>query len=241
MRASGGEEVIHLPVGVDAGVAQQRCELRVVAHGVQQGVEQDHPATGDESPCFGGELDLGVPFVGVVFEQVAELGEGQVVGVEDVVDGGFGYVFVLGDGFAVEALGVAELGGDDVLQQVGDGGTAADVAAQRECVGILAEPRTACHFRICIGVVPVQHFFRGIETGHRTLFIGFAVRIWFLGLSWIRCALNGTNTVCLCGGFYTHRGWTVLTSNSQRSTLRTTVAETAAAGRRGRLRWWSGS
>jgi hypothetical protein len=59
-------------------------------------------------------------------------------------------------------LGVAELYGEDVLEEVGYRGAFADVAGQGEGFGVLVEERAPAGGG---GVIPCEQFF-GSEAGH---------------------------------------------------------------------------
>ena len=88
----------------------------------------------------------------------AQEGEGAVVGAEELVRGeaGDGGVFV--DGLAGETLGVAQLGGDDVLEEVGYGPGVVDVAGERERGGVGGEEGVPA---LGGGVVPGDELFGG--------------------------------------------------------------------------------
>lgn len=112
--------------------------MRVVAHGVKQGVEEDGTARGDEG-AFGASLqfDLLVPGDGGIGEQSLEHLGGLGVHGEEIGGGRFGDAGVVGDGLVGETLGIAKLDGDDVLDEIRDGGAAANIAGKEEGIGML--------------------------------------------------------------------------------------------------------
>jgi hypothetical protein len=133
-------EVVHLPVGLDAVMADEGGELGVVTDGVHEGVDEDGTAGGGEGAETAGlEGDGLFPVVARLGDDGLEEGDGLAVDGEDGFSGVYGNLFVGGLGDGVEALGVAQLGGDDVLEETGDAGGLADVAGDGEDLGVCGD------------------------------------------------------------------------------------------------------
>jgi len=150
------EEVVHGPVGFDTVLADEAGELGVVTYAMQESVEEDGLAVGAElAHGAGRELYRFVP-VDVGGEELLEYFRRAVVG---GVDGFYGVewdVGIVGDGETGEAFAVAELYGDDVLEEFGDGLCACDVAGLREEFGVMDEELPPA----CGGLfIPCEKFF----------------------------------------------------------------------------------
>jgi len=101
------EEVVHRPVGFDAALTRQTCELGVVTNAVQKRVEEDGLAIGAEGPHgAGGEVNWLVP-IDIRGEELSKDDDGAVVGGVDGFDGVKGDGSVVGDRETSEAFGVA--------------------------------------------------------------------------------------------------------------------------------------
>ena len=133
------EQVVHGLVDLDATVADKGGKLRVVADAVQERVEEDGFAVGEEwAPAASGEVQWFVP-VDIGGNELLEDGDGAVVGGVDGVHGVEPDGGVVGDGETGQAFGVAELSGDDVLEEFGDGLCSGDVAGLGEEFGVAGE------------------------------------------------------------------------------------------------------
>src|ERR1700760_3779329 len=129
----GGEKVVHGPCGLEALLADECSELRIVAHAVEREVHEDCFAGGTQAAGRDGvDGEFDGPIVIRVGKQAADEIEGKFVCRVKRVDGVLGDLFVGGFGKARESLCVAKLDGNDVLKSVGDYLAVADVAKLKE-------------------------------------------------------------------------------------------------------------
>jgi hypothetical protein len=132
------EEIVHGPVWFDAALTDEAGELSVVADTVQKRMEEHGPAVGvQRSHGSSGEVDRVFPVVVFSGEKLLEDGDGAIVRGVDGFDGVESDSSVVGDGKVGETFGVAELCGDDVLEEFGDGFGACDVARFDEEVRVI--------------------------------------------------------------------------------------------------------
>src|SRR5207302_1862890 len=109
---------------------------RVVPNAVQECMEENGLAVGpDRAHCAGREI-YGLAPIDIRGEELPEDRGGPVVGGVDGLNGVEVDCGVVGDGEAGEAFGVAELRGDDVLEEFGDGLCSCDVAGVGEELGV---------------------------------------------------------------------------------------------------------
>jgi hypothetical protein len=160
---SGGvgvhEEVVAGYVGTIAGMAEEGGELCIVADAVEHGVEEQGAAGGAATASGeGGELELLGPVDCGGGEERTEEVEAAVVGGEELVGAGAGDAVVVRDRETGETLGVAKLGGGDVLEEVGDGVGVVDVTGEREGGGVGGEEGVPAAGG---SVVPGNEFFGG--------------------------------------------------------------------------------
>ena len=158
------EEVVHGPVWFDSALTHEAGELGIVADTVQKRVEEDGLPIGTErSHGAGSEVHLFVP-IGIRDKELLEDSRGLVLDGVDGFDGVERDRGIVRDGKAGETFGVAELRGDDVLEEFGDGLCSCDVTRLGEKFGVAGEELPPALGGL---LVPGENFFSGEDgLGH---------------------------------------------------------------------------